>query len=575
MYLFHLFRSLLPLRNPIGFGVSDFLEISLTALLVVLALTRFWSEPFLRRWSGRTGVCMLLLGGLPVALRFLLLARCPVPTLSGSDDFSYALLGDTLFHLRLANPTHPLHRFFETIFVLQQPTYSSIYPLGQGIALAFGRLFTGNAWAGVVLPVGLLCALCYWMLRAWTTPLWALAGGLLAVMEFGPLSAWMNTYWGGALSGAAGCLVFGALPRLRAHGGLRNAALLGLGVALEALTRPFEAVLLVVSALLFFCPTLSRRIDTRLASRYAAIALLAISPALALTLVQDKAVTGNWTTLPYMLSRYQYGVPASFTFQPNPVPHRSLTAQQELDYRAQSAIHGDGRDSVLKSLKRWVFRLRYYRFFFFAPLYLAALMFVIRIREWRFAWVLLALAIFSLGTNFYPYFYPHYVAAVTCLCVLVSVKGLEWIGGLQIGSFAAGRQASRLILFVCATQFLFWYGLHLVGSEDVWPAFQQETWDFIDYGDPEGRIAINNELAKATGQQLVFVHYSPQHKFQEWVHNSADIDSSRVVWANDLGVVENQKLIEYFRNRRTWLLQPDAAPPRLSAYETTSTTSHP
>ncbi len=122
---------------------------------------------------------------------------------------------------------------------------------------------------------------------------------------------------------------------------------------------------------------------------------------------------------------------------------------------------------------------------------------------------------------------------------------------------------------------LFWYGLHLFGSEEVWPAFQQETWDFINYGDPEGRIAINNELAKSPGQQLVFVHYSPRHKFQEWVHNAADIDSSRVVWANDLGPVENQKLIDYFRNRRTWLLEPDAEPPRLSAYKTTPATSHP
>ncbi len=354
MYLFHLFRSFLPLRNPIGFGVSDFLEIAVTALLVLLAVTRFWSEPFLRRWAGRTGVCMLLLAALPVALRLLLLPRCPVPTLSGSDDFSYALLGDTLFHLRLANLTHPLHKFFETVFVLQQPTYSSIYPLGQGIALAFGRLFSGNAWAGVVLSVGLLCALCYWMLRAWTTPLWALAGGLLAVMEFGPLSAWMNSYWGGALSAVAGCLVFGALPRLRAQGGVRNAALLGLGVGLEVLTRPFEAVLLVVCALLFFSPMLWQRIDARLALRYAVIALLAISPALALTLVQDKAVTRNWTMLPYMLSRYQYGVPASFTFQPNPVPHRSLTPQQELDYRAQSAIHGDGPDTFSKFLSAGV-----------------------------------------------------------------------------------------------------------------------------------------------------------------------------------------------------------------------------
>ena len=44
--------------------------------------------------------------------------------------------------------------------------------------------------------------------------MWALAGGVLAVIEFGPLNQWMNGYWGGTLAAVAGCMVFGALPRL-------------------------------------------------------------------------------------------------------------------------------------------------------------------------------------------------------------------------------------------------------------------------------------------------------------------------------------------------------------------------
>ncbi len=82
------------------------------------------------------------------------------------------------------------------------------------------------------------------MLRAWIPPLWALAGGLLAVCEFGPLSYWMNSYWGGAVSAMAGCLVFGALPR-------RNAWLLGLGLAIQLLTRPYEAPFLLIIAIIF------------------------------------------------------------------------------------------------------------------------------------------------------------------------------------------------------------------------------------------------------------------------------------------------------------------------------------
>ena len=112
---------------------------------------------------------MLALTALPVLLRLALLARAPAPTPAGSDDFSYWLLADTLRHFRLANPSHPMRQFFKTVFVLQQPSYSSIFPLGQGLAMAAGWLVFGHPWAGVLLSVAALCALTYWMLRAWTT----------------------------------------------------------------------------------------------------------------------------------------------------------------------------------------------------------------------------------------------------------------------------------------------------------------------------------------------------------------------------------------------------------------------
>ena len=237
MFLFDFFRSFLPLHNPIGFGASDFVELALAGLLVLFALARARFEGLAQRLAQRTGWSMAALALAPVVLRLALLPQYPVPTPSGSDDFSHLLVADTLLHNRLANPTHPLHRFFEAIFVVQEPSYSSIFPLGQGMALALGRMIFGNPWAGVVLSVSALCALCYWMLRAWTTPGWALAGGLLAVFEFGPLNQWMNGYWGGAVSACAGCLVFGALPRLRERGRTRDAILLGLGLG-DPVTQP-------------------------------------------------------------------------------------------------------------------------------------------------------------------------------------------------------------------------------------------------------------------------------------------------------------------------------------------------
>jgi hypothetical protein len=544
-----LLRFFLPLRNPVGFGAADFIELALAIVLVVAVLvSRPLIVPYARKLAERTGWSMMLLVVLPIALRLALLPQYPIPSPAVSDDFSYLLLADTLRHLRLANPPHPLHQFFETFFVLQEPTYSSIFPLGQGIVLALGWIIFGHPWAGVALSIGALCALCYWMLRAWTAPGWALIGGLLAVIQFGPLNQWMNSFWGGAVSACAGCLVFGAVPRLRESARTRDAVLLALGLGLQLLTRPYEFIFLLVSAALFLYPSFRR----------VAPAFLVLLPAIALVFLQNKQVTGSWTTLPYMLSQYQYGVPSTFTVQPNPIPHRPLTHEQQLDYDIQSQTHGASVDTLGTFWDRFIGRIRYYRFFFFAPLYLALPFFLPALRERRFLWVVVTVLLFSLGVNFYPYFYTHYVAAVTCLLVLVSVTALERLSRFHV---------ARIVLFLCAAHFIFWYGLHFSRSEPLYAVMTPyESWDAINHDDPEGRIAINRKLNALYGKQLVFVRYYPPHEFREWVHNAADIDAAQIVWARDLGSEENEKLRRYYPDRTAWLLEPDFRPPRLTPY---------
>ena len=527
------------------------IEFALAALLVLFAFTWRWMEPFARRLSSKTAWCMLFLAILPVALRLALLSHHPAPSPDVYDEFSHLLVADTLRHFRLANPPHALPQFFETFFVLQEPTYSSIYPIGQGLALALGRAVFGTPWAGVILCTAAFCALCYWMLRAWTTPGWALAGGILAVIEFGPLCTWMNSYWGGSLAASAGCLVFGALPRLRAYGRTRDAVFLGAGLGVHLLTRPYESVFLIASVVLFFLPR-----PWRFWRPFAIAAAVAL-PALCVTLLQNKQVTGSWTTLPYMLSQFQYGVPAALTIQANVVPHRGLTPPQALDYKMQRSFHGDRPETIGSFVERLEYRVRFYRFFFLAPLYLVLPVFLWRLREHRFVWVVVTLALFALGVNLFPAFQLHYLAAVTCLFVLVCVVGLE-----QLGSLKAGHEAAQLIVLLCIAQFLYWYGIHLAGNTDA----PFETWHTLDHGNAN-RVAVSRQLAQQSGRQLVFVHYAPQHIFQEeWVWNEADIDAARVVWARDLGTDENRKLLAYYPGRTVWLLDPDQSPAHLNPY---------
>ncbi|HWE51897.1 MAG TPA: hypothetical protein VG273_19035 [Bryobacteraceae bacterium] len=547
-------RYFQPGGNPLGFAATDFIALALAALLALLLLFHKPVEQAAQRLATRTILCMTLLAGLPVVLRLILLVTHPVPTPRVSDDFSFLLLGDTLAHFRLANPMHPMHRFFEGVFTLQVPTWSSSYPPGQGIALAIGQ-FLGNPWIGVVVSVAALPALCYWMLRAWIAPEWAMAGGILTALEFGPLSPWMNTYWGGAVSAIGGCLVFGAIPRIK-KGHTRAAILLGGGLGIQMLSRPYEFVLLLAAVAIFWLPR-----------RALAIAALACLPATGLTLLQNKAVTGKWTELPYQLSRYQYGIPTTFTFQAVPVPHQPLTLEQQIDYEAQAETHGNGPETAWSFIQRLGARVRFFRFFFLAPLYLALPFFLPALREARFVRVAAAIAVFWIGTTFYPYFYPHYIAAAMCLFVLISVKGLEQLSRLTIRNIHAGEDAARIVLLLCVAHFVFWYGVHLSGNRNLELALRDyESWNEINTGDPEGRVAIDKRLADTPGKQLVFVRYFPRHGASEWIHNAANIDGARVVWALDLGPEEDEKLRHYYPGRTAWLLEPDAVPPRLSAY---------
>src|SRR5437899_3450589 len=77
-----------------------------------------------------------------------LLVNFPEPV--EHDEFSYLLAGQTFARGRLTNPKHPLWEFFDTIHVLQDPTYQSKYPPAQGLALAMGIVAAGEPIVGVL-----------------------------------------------------------------------------------------------------------------------------------------------------------------------------------------------------------------------------------------------------------------------------------------------------------------------------------------------------------------------------------------------------------------------------------------
>ncbi|MBV8733089.1 MAG: hypothetical protein JO336_25045, partial [Acidobacteriia bacterium] len=229
--------------------------IALAVLAPHLRSRRFaqWERRF-AQFAIRRKKAVLTAAILPVITRLALLPALPIPQPLQPDEFGYLLLADTFASGRITNPTHPLWRYFETLYVFHQPTYTSLYPIVPGLLLAVPIALRAHPWFGVCASAGLMCAALTWMLQAWLPPKWALLGALIAAARFSIATYWINSYWGGASGAIGGALLLGALPRLIRQARVRDALLAALGVAILSQSRPFEGALLTVliAALLLY-----------------------------------------------------------------------------------------------------------------------------------------------------------------------------------------------------------------------------------------------------------------------------------------------------------------------------------
>ena len=202
----------------------------------------------------------------------------------------------------------------------------SMYFPGQGLVLAASKVIFGHPWVGLLIVSALMCAAICWMLQAWLPPSWALLGGFLAVLRLGVFSYWTNTYHAaGSLAALGGALILGALPRLMRTSRHRYAVMIGIGIAILVLTRPYEGVLICLPVgfvLVRWMWKGKNRPSPAAMARLAATPLLFDIAAVAWMGYYDYRAFGNPLTPPYAVNRATYAIAPYYVWQnARPEPH--------------------------------------------------------------------------------------------------------------------------------------------------------------------------------------------------------------------------------------------------------------
>jgi hypothetical protein len=536
------------------------LALGVIALLFPNVANRFFRrvEQSFSRFAAHKTLAIIVLFFSVIVLRLAALPLLPIPVPGIHDEFSYLLMADTFAHGRLANPPHPMWVSFETFHVNWFPKIASMYPPAQGFALALGQLL-GRPWIGVLLSDAAMCAAILWMLQGWLPARWAFLGGVLAALKFGVASYWMNSYWGGATAAIGGALVLGALARIVKRAKIRDAVLLGIGVAILANSRPYEGFLFCIPAAAWLFWWLIGRTKSRQSPR---ARLQNVFAPLGIVLVLTAAfmgyynwrLTGNPLLLPHVLNKrtYHYRL---FLWDHKKAEVRYRNQQFEDYFNSWERENYDNTwADVVRVSEEKLIRCGLTYFWCGELLLLPALPFLFRDRKMRL--LIAAFALVTAGVFAVIWSYAHYAAPLTCIILVLTMQAIRHLRTIRIGRRRVGVALSRAIvlLLVLDTGINTFRG---VCDPLLWPC----------QGDPS-RAAITEKLQHTPGKHLIVVRYDKDdHNIHdEWVYNGAEIDTAKVLWARELDPRQNAKLFAYFHDRKVWLVTPDSDNTYLEPY---------
>jgi hypothetical protein len=162
----------------------------------------------------------------------------------------------------------------------------------------------------------------------------------------------------------------------------------------------------------------------------------------------------------------------------------------------------------------------------------------------RESWSRFALGTFLVVAAAHFFMYPwfvHYAAPALAACVLLGVQGQRllrassWRRDAQAPAHGPGRA---------------WFAVACIAQVAVFlvqiPAYRADVGSAA-----RQRARLTWEMEHRPGRHLLLLRYPPGAG-SNWTYNRADIDASKVVWANDLGDAANEELLAYYPDRTVW-----------------------
>lgn len=515
-----------------------------------------WLRPLEQRaarFARRKSVTIVSLGLATILMRIALLPVLPIPIPAVHDEFSYLLAADTFAHGRLTNPPHPMWIFFDTFHVLQHPTYASKYPPAPSAAMAVGQLL-GHPWIGVLLSMAAMVMAMTWMFQGWFPPRWALLGGVLVWFHFGIFARWIDSYYNGSVALIGAALVLGAFPRILRFARAGDPFIMGAGAVILACSRPVEGLILCVPvAIILPLALMSRRkLKFRPAIAQVIFPLGAVLICgLAFLAYYNARVTGNPFQFPYVLYHHQYfNYPAFAWEKPSPPLHYDnpqfetfFNVWQRHSYPLTRG--GWETRSWATAWGLWLVLL--------GPVLTVPFLTLGRVfKDRRMRLPLAQFLLSTIGLLCVVWFQPHYAAPLAAALFVLLVQAMRHLRHWVIRGRPIGIFLTRLVVILAID-----WAVIQAGHAARYPAL---GWN-------ARRAQTIQTLDSVPGKHLVLVRYAPEHNVhQEWVYNAADIDNSRIVWAREIPGRGLQPLLDYFKDRKIWVVQPDTLPLKLEPY---------